>query len=89
MKSSPHIYKARRNLNALFVLAFLLTLLMSACGGYMLIRGNSRLDVKLTMPAWEYGQFLLMLGLVNLFVYVSLCFQVRRLIRGIGHDNAA
>jgi hypothetical protein len=89
MNSSPHIHKARRNLKALFGLAFLLTLLMSASGGYVLVADHSHPDVTFTMPAWEYGQFLLLAGLVNLFVYACIFIQVRRLVRGVSYDNAA
>ena len=89
MNSSPHIQKARRNLKALFILAFLLTLMMSVSGGYVLAAGHSHPDVTFTMPAWEYGQFLLLAGLVNLFVYACIFIQVRRLVRGVSYDNAA
>jgi hypothetical protein len=88
MNSSPHIHKARRNLKALFILAFLLTLMMSASGGYVLAAGHSHPDVTFTMPVWEYGQFLLLAGLVNLFVYACIFIQVRRLVRGVSYDHA-
>jgi hypothetical protein len=88
MNSSPLIHKARRNLNALFVLAFLLTLLASASGGYVLVAGYSHPDVTFTMPAWEYGQFLMLLGLANLFVYACIFIQIRGLIRRVSDENA-
>ena len=64
-------------------------MMASIAGGYILVVGYSRPDVKFTMPAWEYGQFLMLLGLTNLFVIVCLFIQFRKLIRGVIDDNAA
>ncbi len=89
MNSSPHIQKARRNLRAIFLLGFILTLMASIAGGYILVVGHSRPDVTFTMPAWEYGQFLMLLGLTNLFVIVCLFIQFRKLIRGVVRDENA
>jgi hypothetical protein len=35
-----------------------------------------------------YGQFLMLLGLTNLFVIVCLFIQFRKLIRGVRDENA-
>jgi hypothetical protein len=86
MNSSSQISNARRNLRALFVLALLLTLLLSVCGGYMLIVGHSHPAVTLTLPTWEYGQFLLLYGLTNLFVYACIFLQVRGLTRAASNE---
>jgi hypothetical protein len=89
MTSSPQIGKAGQNLKALFVFALLLTLLVSVLGGFMLVAGNSHADRTLTLPVWEYGQFLLFLGLTNLFVYACIFLQVRVLIRVATVENSA
>jgi hypothetical protein len=88
MNPSPQIHKARRNLRVIFVLAFLLTVLASVSGGYVLVAGHSHPDVTFTMPAWEYGQFIMLFGLTNLFVYACIFFQVQRLIREVRDEKA-
>jgi hypothetical protein len=88
MNSSPRLRKVRRNLTALFVLAFLLTVLASALGACILVIGESHPAATLTMPAWEYGQGLMLFGLINVFVYGCIFFQVRMLIRGFTNENA-
>jgi hypothetical protein len=73
----------------LFALGFLLTLLMSGMGGYVLVSGELHPEITFTMPVWEYGQFLMLLGLGNLFVYSCIFFQVWRLLRGVRDENRA
>jgi hypothetical protein len=83
MIASPRLQKTSRNLRAIFLLGFILTLLASVVGGYILVVGHSRPDVTFTMPAWKYGQFLMFLGLTNLFVIVCLFIQFRKLTREV------
>ena len=84
MKSLSETQKVKRNLKMIFLLAFLIAVLASVSGGYVLIAGYGHPDVAFTMPAWEYGQFIMLFGLVNLFIYLCICFQVRKLFRGDG-----
>ena len=80
MNTSPQDRRVRSNLRALFVLAFFLSLLMSGSGGFVLAFGWSHQNITFKMPAWQYGQFLLLLGLANVFIYICLFFQVRKLL---------
>jgi hypothetical protein len=89
MNSSSKIPKTRRNLRALFALALLLTLPLSGVGGSMLVVTYLRPNFTLTLSGWEYGQVLLFSSLANLFVYVLIFFQVRRLVWGTEDKNPA
>jgi hypothetical protein len=89
MISLAQIRKAKRNFRATFLLGFILALMPSIAGGIVLFVGHSRPDVMFSMPAWQYGQFIMLFGLLNLFVYVCLFIQVRKLIRGITDEAAA
>lgn len=76
--NSPQTTKTRRNLRALFALGFIITLVASIGGALILALGYSRANV--TQPMWEFGQYVMLLGLTNLFVYLCILFQVRRLM---------
>jgi hypothetical protein len=75
----------KRNLRALFGLAFLLALLSSLGGCFILAISHSHPRVTFTMPAWQYGQFLMLLGFVNLSIYLGILWQVRALLRDDAH----
>ena len=86
MYSPPETTKTRRNLRALFAVGFVLTLVASIGGGFILALGYSRAGV--TQPMWKFGQYIMLLGLANLFVYLCIFFQVRRLMSGVSDDRA-
>jgi hypothetical protein len=77
--------KTRRNLRALFALGFIITLIASIGGGLILALGYSQPSI--TQPMWKFGQYVMLLGLTNLFVYLYIFFQVRKLMRGVGNDH--
>ena len=81
------IMKTRRNLRALFTLGFIITLLASIRGGLTLALGYSQPSI--TQPMWQFGQYAMLLGLTNLFIYLCIFFQVRKLMRRIGDDYTA
>ena len=63
------------------MLASVLALGTSVVGSYTLFIGNSKPLATLTLPVWQYGQFLMLFGLANVFVYACIFLQVRGLIR--------
>jgi hypothetical protein len=69
--------KITRNIKALLTLGFTVTLVASVGGGFMLVFGYSRASV--TQPMWKFGQHLMILGLTNLFIYLCIFFQLRKL----------
>lgn len=85
--NSPETTRTRRNLRALFALGFMIALVASVGGGLILAIGYSRASV--TQPIWKFGQYVMLLGLANLFVYLCIFFQVRRLLSGVSDDHAA
>ena len=87
MNASPDHSKTRRNLKALFALGLVVTLIPSLSGGLILALGYSHPEV--TKPIWEFGQYAMIIGLINLAVYLALIFQVRRLVRGMKTDPIA
>jgi hypothetical protein len=76
MSKTPQT-KQKRNLRALFILAFLLVIFTSAAGGLILYLGYPHPGV--TQPLWEFGQWMLFFGLVNLLIYLGIFFQTRTL----------
>ena len=84
--NSPQTAKTRRSLRALFALGFVITLVASIGGGLILALGFSRASI--TQPMWKFGQYVMLLGLINLFVYLCIFFQVRRLMSGVSDDHA-
>ncbi len=83
----PQTTKTRRNLRALFALGFILTLVASIGGGLILALGYSQPSVA--QPMWKFGQYVMLLGLTNLFIYLCILFQVRRLMSGVSDDHTA
>jgi len=79
MNEQSHIVKIKKNLRALFVLGFTLTLLASIGGGIILGLGWYRAPNAMT-PIWKFGQWMMLFGLTNFFVYTCLFFLVRSLI---------
>ena len=77
--------KTRRNLRTLFALGFIITLIASIGGVLILALGYSQPSI--TQPMWKFGQYVMLLGLANLFVYLCIFFQVRKLMRGAGDDH--
>ena len=71
--------RTRRNLRALFALGFVMTLVVSIGGGLILALGYSQASV--TQPIWKFGQYVLILGLLNLAVYLGLWWQARTLLK--------
>lgn len=78
MKSPTAQAKSRRNLRALFFLASILCLLAAGGGGLILALAYAHPQV--TRPLWEFGQYVMLLGLVNLAVYGGIYWQVQRLV---------
>jgi hypothetical protein len=72
-----HPIKMNKNLRAIFVLGLILALLPSISGGYIFAFGYLRAPGT-TMQVWEFGKFIMICGLANLFVYVCLFFQIRK-----------
>ena len=70
--------KTIRNLRGLFVLGLILSIIPTFAGGVILALGWSR--PSFTQPMWQFGQYVLLLGLTNLLVYTWLYLQVRKLI---------
>lgn len=70
MTSSTLVSKSRRNIRALFLLAFIAAFLNSLTGN---------LKPGITKPITEVGQFALEAGLIHLFLYAGLFWQFRRL----------
>jgi hypothetical protein len=78
MKASTIHPKSNRNLRALFLLAGILCLLAAGGGGLILTLAYPYPEV--TKPLWEFGQYVMLLGLVNLAVYGGIYWQVRPLV---------
>ncbi len=76
--NSPQPTQTRRNLRALFALGFIITLVASIGGGLILALSYSRPSIM--QPMWKFGQYVMLMGLTNLFVYLCIFFQVRKLI---------
>jgi len=74
--------KLRRNLRALFVLAFTLSVVAAATGGLFLALGYPRPSAS--QPLWKFGQYVLILGSLNLAVYFGLWWHVRALLKETG-----
>jgi len=87
MNETDRIPKARRNLRALFVLGFALTILPSISGGVLCYLGYTR-SPGAEFPLWKAGQMVMLFGLTNLFVYTLLLGQVRRLVSFINGNSA-
>jgi len=77
--------KTKRNLRALFALGFLIALVASIGGGLILALGYSRPSV--TQPIWKFGQYVMILGLANLVIYLCVFFQVRKMMNGAGNNR--
>lgn len=73
--------KNMRNLKALFLLAAVLCVLAIVGGALILSVGYSRPDV--TQPMWQFGQYILFMGVVNLAVYFGIYLQIRAMRRGL------
>ena len=86
MTQSPHQH-SRRNLRALLILGFAVALVASIGGGLILALGHSRPDA--TLPIWRFGQYVMLLGLINLGIFVAILFQIRRPTSAPGNDHAA
>lgn len=85
MTSSTLVSKSRRNIRALFLLAFIAAFLNSLTGGIYLMTGNIKPGI--TKPITEVGQFALEAGLVHLFLYAGLFWQFRRLQKALAQES--
>ena len=72
--------RVKKNLRALFVLGLALTLLATVGGAVILTLGYSRAP-NAAQPVWKFGQWIMLFGLANLFVYVCIFLQIRGLMR--------
>ena len=80
--NEAEIIKTARNLRALFALGFIITLFMSIGGGLIVEFGYTVPNV--TKPIWEFGQYVLIAGSLNLALYFGLWWQVRSLRKQMG-----
>lgn len=76
---SSHLSKPRRRIYGLLTTGLLVAFIAAALGGLIFGLGRSRSDI--TMPFWECGEYVLLLGLCNLGIYGALAWQVNRLSR--------
>lgn len=79
MSHPPDSGKLKKNILALFALGFILALLAGIGGATILVMGWYRAP-NAVQPLWKFGQWVMLFGIVNLFVYVCLFFQFRCLI---------
>jgi hypothetical protein len=68
-----------RNLRALFVLGFVVSLLASVGGALLLLLGYPHPEV--TQPLWQFGQYAMLLGLLTFAIYLGIFLQIRRVLR--------
>ncbi len=89
MTELSRLPKAKKNLRALLSLGFVLALVASIGGGFILVIGYFRAPTY-ARPFWEFGQWMLMHGVCTLFVFLCIFFQVRKLSTEPGqqHDKA-
>jgi hypothetical protein len=76
VEKNPGGKKALRNLRALVVLAVGLNLFVACAGGVILKLGYAQREV--TQPLWKFGQYILILGLINGGLCLGLFWQTRR-----------
>lgn len=77
MKASTYTH-SKRSLKALFLLAGVICLIAGAGGGLLLALAYPH--PELTRPLWQFGQYAMLLGLVNFAIYVGIYWQVKRLL---------
>ena len=77
MNSDTGSPTTRKNLRALFGLAFALNIFPAFAGGILLKLSYAHAEEQ-TQPMWKFGQYILILGLLNVVIYFLLLFQVRR-----------
>lgn len=87
MNLSSSLRRVSRNLRALFVLAFFVTLPWVVVGAGLLIACYRRPDM--TKPLWEFGQMMLIFASCNFAIYVGLFTQARRLLNLLKAYNRA
>jgi hypothetical protein len=79
MARSP-VTNARRNVRAFLILGFLVALVASVGGALILSLGYSHPSVE--EPLWKFGQYAMLLGLINLLIYFGIAWQIRQGNRG-------
>ncbi len=79
---SSHLSKPRRRIYGLLTAGGLIAFGAAAVGGLIVALGHSSPDV--TLPFWECGEYVLLLGLVNLGIYAAVFWQMGRLTRREG-----
>ena len=83
---SSNLSKTRRRIYGLLGVGVAVALGASAIGGLIVALGHSQPDV--VQPFWESGEYVSLLGLFNLGIYVALFWQVGRLSRRDGRKSA-
>ena len=83
MNSKTKTPDSIRNLRTLLLLGVVITLVASVGGGLILTLGYRQADV--TQPIWKFGQYVMILGLMNLGIYSGVLFQLRGLAKAL-HD---
>lgn len=76
---SSTLSKPRRRIYGLLTVGLLVAFVATAVGGIIFGLGHSRSDV--VMPFWECGEYVLLLGVVNLGLFGALFWQVSRFSR--------
>lgn len=84
---SSHLSQPRRRIYGLLTLGLLVALIATALGGLIFGLGRSRAEI--TLPFWECGEYVLLLGLCNLGIYGAIAWQVNRLSRRQRRQTAA
>ena len=70
--------KTPRSLRALFVFAAFHVSLTVLGGGLLLIMSHPHPDV--TQPVWQFGQWMLFLGIIHFLIYAGIYWQVRKML---------
>ncbi len=73
----PSTNKSKRNLRALFTLAFFFSITFALGGGGLLYFAFPHPESEI--PVWQFGQWILSSSIIHLVVYFGLFCQVRKL----------
>lgn len=79
MVTSPSRPRTKRNIRALLAVGFALALAASIAGAIIVAMGFAP-ATDVTQPQAQTGQYVLLLGVAHLVVYVCIFWQVRKLI---------
>lgn len=67
-----------KNLRALLIMGIMLGLLAGIGGGLLFIIGYLYAP-NVNQPLWQEGRALMLFGVLNIFVYIGIFFQSRKL----------